>query len=125
MARKGPAKTEAETKTDDAAAMLANAKTYTLSEILDLKAALPLAENLLAQRGSDLMIDASQVERLGAQSLQILLSAIATWHADGGSIEFVNPSESFVQHLSLFGIDPEQFLKGAHMPEAVELGAAL
>jgi len=89
--------------------MLANAKTYTLPEVLDIKAALPLAEGLLAQRGSELMIDASRVERLGAQSLQILLSAVSTWQADGLSIEFVEPSESFSQGLALFGIDPQNF----------------
>lgn len=95
--------------------MLANAKTYMLSEILDIKAALPLAEGLLAQRGSELMIDASRVERLGAQSLQILLSAVSTWHADGVSIEFIDPSEPFIQGLELFGIDPENFLNGGQL----------
>lgn len=89
-----------------------NARTYRLTEILDIKAALPLAESLLAQRGSELLIDASQVERLGAQSLQILLSAISTWHADGVSIEFVDPSEPFLQGLTLLGINPEEFLRG-------------
>lgn len=94
--------------------MLVNAKTYMLLEVLDIKAALPLAEGLLAQRGAELMIDASRVERLGAQSLQILLSAVSTWHADGLSIEFIEPSESFIQSLELFGIDPESFLNGSH-----------
>ncbi len=101
--------------------MIANAKTYMLSDVLDLKAALPLAEGLLERRGSELMIDASQVERLGGQSLQILLSAISTWHADGLSIEFVNPSEPFVQGLALFGIDPEGFLNGGNMPGLVDI----
>ncbi|MGB8278846.1 MAG: STAS domain-containing protein [Methylovirgula sp.] len=102
--------------------MLANAKTYMLSEILDIKAALPLAEGLLAQRGSELMIDASRVERLGAQSLQILLSAVSTWHADGVSIEFIDPSEPFIQGLELFGIDPERFFNGGHAPGLVDIG---
>ena len=97
--------------------MPANAKTYMLSEVLDIKAALPLAEGLLAQRGSELMIDASRVERIGAQSLQILLSAMSTWHADGVSIEFIEPSAPFIHGLELFGIDPESFLHGGHMAE--------
>jgi chemotaxis protein CheX len=100
--------------------MLSNAKTYMLSNVLDLKAAMPLAEGLLAQRGSELMIDASRVERLGAQSLQILLSAVSTWHADGLSIEFVEPSASFIQGLALFGIDPEHFLNGQAPASGVE-----
>lgn len=96
--------------------MLANAKTYVLPAILDLKAAVPLVEGLLAQRGSDLTVDVSHVERLGAQSLQILLSAISTWHAEGFSIEFRDASEPFVQGLELFGIDSEAFLKGVQVP---------
>ncbi len=96
--------------------MLANAKTYLLSEVLDIKAALPLAEGLLAQRGTELVIDASRVERLGAQSLQILLSAVSTWHADGLSIEFIDPSEPFIQCLAVFGIDPRCFLSGSQLP---------
>lgn len=93
--------------------MLANAKSYVLPAILDLKAAMPLVEGLLAQRGSDLTVDASRVERLGAQSLQILLSAVSTWHAEGFSIEFHAASEPFVQSLELFGIDSEDFLNGS------------
>jgi chemotaxis protein CheX len=98
--------------------MISNAKTYLLSGVLDIKAALPLAEGLLAQRGSELVIDASRVERLGAQSLQILMSAVSTWQADGLSIEFVDPSEPFVQALELLGIEPEVFLSGSHAPES-------
>lgn len=94
--------------------MHTNARTYKLSEVLDIKATVPLAESLLAQRGSELLIDASKVERLGAQSLQILLSAISTWHADGLSIEFIDPSERFLQGIEHLGIDPEQFLNAPH-----------
>ncbi|WP_287799477.1 STAS domain-containing protein, partial [Acidiphilium sp.] len=54
-----------------------------LDPILDLKAASPLAQALLARRGGDLRIDAGAVERLGGQCLQVLLSARATWEADG------------------------------------------
>lgn len=98
--------------------MQTNARTYKLSEVLDIKATVPLAESLLAQRGSELLIDASKVERLGAQSLQILLSAISTWHADGLSIEFIDPSERFVQGLAHLGVDPEQFLNAPPPAEA-------
>lgn len=97
---------------------MTNARTYKLSEVLDIKAAVPLAEGLLAQRGSELLIDASRVERVGAQSLQILLSAISTWHADGFSIEFIDPSDRFLQGLAHLGIDPEHFLNAAPPVEA-------
>jgi chemotaxis protein CheX len=94
----------------------ARAKTFTLPEVLDIKATQPLAEGLLAQRGAELMIDASRVARLGAQSLQILLSAISTWRADGMPIEFVRPSVPFIEGLELLGIDPESFLIDGHLP---------
>jgi chemotaxis protein CheX len=98
--------------------MHTNARTYKLAEVLDLKATVPLAESLLAQRGSELLIDASRVERLGAQSLQILLSAISTWHADGQPIEFIDPSERFIQGIAHLGIDPEHFLNAPAPAEA-------
>lgn len=82
-----------------------------LDPVLDLKAASPLAEHFLAHRGSDIAIDASAVERLGAQSLQVLLSAIATWQADGRAVDFKDPSDAFVDGLHVFGLDPEHILK--------------
>ncbi len=123
MRSKGPTKKVARRRKSNESKMSGNAKTYALSEVLDLKAALPLAEGLLAQRGAELMIDASRVERLGGQSLQILLSAISTWHADGYSIEFVDPSEPFMQGLELFGIDPKSFLNGGDVPGLATIGA--
>jgi chemotaxis protein CheX len=85
--------------------------TITLDPVLDLKATTPLAESFLTYRGTDLAVDAGQVERLGAQSLQVILSAIATWQADGHTIEFKQPSDAFVDGLHLFGFDAEQILK--------------
>ncbi len=88
----------------------------TLDPVLDLKAATPLAEQLLAHRGADIVVDAHTVERLGAQSLQVLLSAVATWQADGRQIEFTHPSEAFMESLQLFGVDAAHFLKHPHLP---------
>jgi len=89
-------------------------KSLVLPGILDLKAAGPLAENLLSARGSDLSVDASGVERLGAQCLQILVSAVATWHADGASIDVAEPSAAFVEGLAALGMTPGDLLGGAH-----------
>jgi chemotaxis protein CheX len=88
---------------------------FTLDPVLDLKAATPLAENLLAHRGSDVVIEASEVERLGAQSLQVLLSAVATWQADGHLLEFVHPSDAFVESLHIFGVDADRLLRHPHI----------
>ncbi|MEW6436715.1 MAG: STAS domain-containing protein [Pseudomonadota bacterium] len=87
----------------------------TLDSVLDLKATTPLTEQLLAHRGADIVVDASAVERLGAQSLQVLLSALATWQADGHQLQFRQPSDAFVESLQLFGVDAEPFLKHPHL----------
>ncbi len=75
----------------------------TLDDILDLKAAKPLAESLLARRGADLDVDASNVRRLGGLCLQVLLSAVATWSADGKALAFLNPAPAFVESLERLG----------------------
>jgi chemotaxis protein CheX len=75
-----------------------------LPEILDLKVALPLAAELLARRGSNLNIDASMVRRLGAQCLQVLLSAVMTWKADEALLSIVDPSPEFIDGVERLGI---------------------
>ena len=77
-----------------------------LPEVLDLTAAAPLTEQLVACRGLDLSIDASRVRRLGGQCLQILLSCAATWKADGAKLDLVQASDEFVEALRQFGITP-------------------
>lgn len=89
--------------------------TIVLDQVLGLQAAAPLAESLLTHRGTDIIIDAGEVERLGAQSLQVLLSAVATWHADGHSLDFAHPSAAFLESLQLFGIEADSLL---HHPRA-------
>jgi chemotaxis protein CheX len=84
--------------------------TLELAEVLDLKAAAPLASSLLAHRGTDIAIDSSKVKRLGGQCLQVLLSAKYTWSADDMSLEFVNPSSEFAEALEGFGFSSEKFM---------------
>jgi chemotaxis protein CheX len=86
-----------------------------LDPVLDIKAVSLLAENLLAHRGADILIDAGQVERLGAQSLPVLLSAVATWRADGHLLEVTNPSEAFNDGLRVFGVDADGWVRPSHM----------
>jgi chemotaxis protein CheX len=94
-----------------------NTKTVVLPNILDLKAAGPLTEKLIPLRGHDLLVDASQVERLGGQCLQVLVSAAATWQADGATADILNPSDGFVEGLATLGMRPED-LFGASAEEA-------
>jgi chemotaxis protein CheX len=75
----------------------------TLVDALDMTAAGPLAKELLAVRGKPVTLDASNVRRLGGQCLQVLLSAQATWAADGHPFEIVELSPEFADGLALMG----------------------
>lgn len=78
-------------------------QTVTLGDALDMIAAGPLVRELLSHRGRPLAVDASGVRRLGGQCLQVLLSAQATWSADGQPFEIVEPSPEFAESLVLMG----------------------
>jgi chemotaxis protein CheX len=79
-----------------------------LGQVLDLNAAAPLVNEFLALRGRNVDVDASGVERLGAQCLQVLLSARRTWDADGAEFAVVSPSSEFTSTLALLGAPIEQ-----------------
>ncbi len=78
-----------------------------LDAVLALNAAAALAERLLAVRGRPVRLDASGVQRLGAQGLQVLLSAEQTWAGDANAFEIVAPSDRFLADWRLFGA-PDQ-----------------
>ncbi|TKT75512.1 STAS domain-containing protein [Aquamicrobium sp. LC103] len=76
---------------------------------LDIKAAAPLAAELLALRGKDLTLDASAVEQLGGQCIQVLLSAAATWAADGAELAVREPSAAFLEAAETAGLATSDF----------------
>jgi chemotaxis protein CheX len=59
---------------------------------------------LLALRGAKVSVDAAQVQRVGAQCVQVIMSAVATWKADEVALCVVEPSEEFRDALSLLGV---------------------
>ena len=75
-----------------------------LEEVLGLPQAKPLFDALVACRGSDLTLDASQVQHLGAQCAQVLVSGCKTWASDGHAFVFTAPSEAFVDGARLLGL---------------------
>lgn len=81
----------------------------TLASELDIKAAGPLAAELLAARGKDIALNASQIERIGGQCLQVLLSAAATWAADGAELAIEEPSPAFVDAVQTAGLELTHF----------------
>jgi chemotaxis protein CheX len=74
-----------------------------LADSLDLTAAAPLAATLLAARGGPATLDASGVQRLGAQCLQVLLAARALWSSDGQPWRVVDASPEFADAAALMG----------------------
>jgi chemotaxis protein CheX len=68
-----------------------------------LRAAAPLAAELLSRRGKPVALDGAGVERLGGQCLQVLLSARATWSADGHSFQIDRPSTALIESLEALG----------------------
>lgn len=88
----------------------AAAKILKLPEVLDLNAASRLHEQVLAHKGENLDVDASDVSRLGAQCTQILLSAAQSWQADKQSFKVVQASGAYIKTLQLLGITEETLL---------------
>jgi chemotaxis protein CheX len=82
---------------------MAEATTVALGDNLDMNAAGPLTASLRAARGGPVALDASAVRRIGGQCLQVLLSAQATWDADGAPFEIVSPSAEFAEGVALMG----------------------
>jgi len=87
-------------------------KRLQLPQVLDLTAAAPLAQSLLSRRGAALTVDASRVQRVGAQCLQVLLAAAATWKADGVALRLTKPSAEFLEGSRLLGISLDEDMRG-------------
>jgi chemotaxis protein CheX len=85
-------------------------RTLQLPEVLDMNAAAPLAGELVTYRGGDLQADASQVQRIGGQGIQVLLSALATWQQDGFRFSVVNPSAAFTDIIGVLGLNESELL---------------
>jgi chemotaxis protein CheX len=85
-----------------------------LAPILDLNAASPLAGEFLSHRGEEVTVDASRVQRLGGQCLQVLLSAAMTWKADETPLAVVNPSPGFIEWLRRLGLSLADFIDQEH-----------
>lgn len=83
--------------------------TLKLAPVLDITAAAPLAADLLRSRGRDISIDASGVEKVGAQCIQVLLSAVATWNHDAMEFELAAPSPALVEGLAGAGLEAADF----------------
>ena len=71
---------------------------------LDVTHAATLADLLLGLRGKDIVVDASEVQHLGAQCGQLLVSAKRTWTTDGHAIRLEKASAEFIKNIRLLGL---------------------
>jgi len=94
------------------AAAAIEARTVALPECLDSSAATAVRDMLLAARGASIEVDAAQVRRVGAQSLQILVAASRTWEADGHTYKIINPSAEFIDVATLLGLSSHELSLG-------------
>jgi chemotaxis protein CheX len=84
-----------------------------LSEKLDQKAAIALADELRERRGADLGLDAGATSHVGTLAIQTIIAAARSWARDGHSLKLVNVSDACVDQLSLLGFTPETLVEGA------------
>jgi chemotaxis protein CheX len=85
------------------AAMDGDALEVPLPAQLDQKAAYALAETLLAARGGALRLNGAAVQRLGGQSLQVMLAGRTAWAADAVSFVIAESSAELTAALALLG----------------------
>ncbi|MBZ0164896.1 MAG: STAS domain-containing protein [Notoacmeibacter sp.] len=76
-----------------------------LSEFCSGENAPALVSQLLERQGSDLVVDASAIEFIDTQCVEVLVAAAHQWAGDALSIHFENPSEGFLRGLSALGLD--------------------
>ncbi|MFT3732411.1 MAG: STAS domain-containing protein [Hyphomicrobium sp.] len=74
-----------------------------------------IKDQLLARRGSPLVVDAGQVRRTGMQALQLLIAAARSWQADGQEYVVANPTSEFLDTLALVGLSREHLLVEGHI----------
>jgi chemotaxis protein CheX len=86
------------------------AKGLNLAPVLDLNEATALHGKLMALRGADLTIDASSVERVGAQCVQVLMASKKNWDEDKLAFKFSKVSDTFSKTMQLIGINIEPML---------------
>lgn len=78
-----------------------------LPEVLDQNGTQAVAMQLLDLLGHALVIDASEIRRLSAVGVEMLVSAHRQWAADSIAFEVTDWSQDALKALSVLGFDPE------------------
>ena len=85
-------------------------KSLSLAPVLDLNEANALHAELMSRKGSDVSIDASAVERVGALCAQVLMAGARSWEQDKHAFTFVKVSEPFMKTMQLIGVNIDHLL---------------
>ena len=78
--------------------------TVKLATRLDLTSVQPLASEITGCAGADLVVDAGQVEHLGALAAQVLVAANRQWQAHGNRLVVDPRSPAFEDALATMGL---------------------
>ncbi|MDR6815851.1 chemotaxis protein CheX [Neorhizobium sp. 2083] len=92
------------------AAKKAGPASVKLAAVLDLNEASNLHGKLVSMRGSDIVIDASGVERVGVQCAQVLVAGVKAWEDDKKSFLVEKASDAFQKTMQLIGINHENLV---------------
>lgn len=82
----------------------------TLAAVLDLNEASELHGKLMSMRGKDVSIDASAVQRAGAQCMQVIFAAAKSWEEDKKSFKLEKVSDAFKATMQLAGVNFEPLI---------------
>lgn len=78
-----------------------------LPKILDLVESSSLLEDFMKVKSSSVSINAENVTRVGAQCMQILISAQKNWKENDLDFILNNPSEEFLETMLMIGISQD------------------
>lgn len=86
--------------------------TVCLPSKLNSAAAAEVLDAIKAKNGQPLCLDAAHVTTVGAQCLQILVSAKRCWQAAGHKFELTNLTQSVRDNLPVYGLTADQIGAG-------------
>ena len=88
------------------------AKRLVLNAKLDTSSANDLRHEIVDAHGTDLVIDAAQVEFLGGLCTEVLLSARHLWQQQNASLVIENASDALIEHLQRMGLSLDDIVTG-------------
>lgn len=80
---------------------------------LDTAAALQLARELRARDGTPVVLDAAEVDLMGAKAVETLLVAAAAWRAAGVPFGVINLPDPVRGQLATLGLPDTRSIEGA------------